>query len=122
MKKIISIFLLIGLIGCISDAERASYNLSKDADQFRVLRRVVFYNGITDKYILSIEGLCSINSSQGQLQVTCKTDTGYIKHFLGLSNNVTYFAEQLRSKNVSATHYKVIFKPLSIIPDIDIVK
>lgn len=41
-------------------AQTASYNLSNDSDNFRVMRSVVFVNGITDKYLLSIEGLCSI--------------------------------------------------------------
>ena len=35
----------------------------------------------------------------------------YKKHFLGLSDNVTYFAEQIDSKNVDKYHYRLIFKP-----------
>lgn len=114
--------MLIGLVSC-NDAAVVSHNLSRAAEQFEIMRRVVFYNGITGDYILTIEGLCSIEQPFDQLEVTCKLDRGrYKKHFLGLSDNVTYFAEQLNSENVSATHYKVIFKPLSIIPDIDVVK
>jgi hypothetical protein len=111
--------------GCSTDADVASHNLSKAADQFQIMRRVVFYNGITDSYMLTIEGLCSLGNydSAGELTVTCKTGDGeYKKHFLGLSDNVTFFVEQLDSKNVSASRYKVIFKPIAIIPDIDIVK
>jgi len=127
MKKIILPMLLIlvsGLVlgGC-TDADVASYNLSKDADQFKVNRRIVFYNGISGEYILTIEGFCSLGNDDpsGELSVTCKTgEDSYKKHFLGLSDNVTYFAEQIESKDVSANHYKVIFKPSTIIPDIDI--
>lgn len=55
-----------------------------------------------------------------QLEVTCKTGSSeYKKHFLGLSDNVTYFAEQRKSKDVSVYHYRVIFKPQTIIPDFD---
>ena len=55
--------------------------------------------------------------------VTCMTgQEEFKKHYLGLSDNVTYFAEQLDSAKVSRYHYKVIFKPLTIIPDIDIEK
>lgn len=107
--------------GC-SDADVASSNLSKAADNFEVQRRVVFYNGITGDYILSVEGLCSLGNydSAGQLSVTCKTGPrSYKKHFLGLSDNVTFFAEQLEAKNVSAYHYRVVFKPQTIIPDVD---
>jgi hypothetical protein len=54
------------------------------------------------------------------MSVTCKTGpTSYKKHFLGLSDNVTFFAEQMESVKASAYHYRVIFKPQAIIPDID---
>ncbi|WP_410873218.1 hypothetical protein [Nocardia sp. A7] len=111
---------VIAVTGCSSDADVVSENLSKESDQFKINRRVVFFNGITDKYLLSIEGLCSIKDENNQLEVTCKTgDDEYKKHFLGLSDNVSYFVEQLESAEVSRYHYKVIFKPETIIPDID---
>ena len=90
---------------------------------FEIQRRVVFYNGITGEYILTIEGLCSLGNydKARELSVTCKTGPKeYKKHFLGLSDNVTFFAEQIDSANVSTYHYRVIFKPASIIPDIDL--
>lgn len=124
-KKIIAgsmIGLILGLTGCASDADVASDNLSKAADQFEINRRIVFYNGITDKYIFTVEGKCSLGNSDPdkQLSVTCKVgDNEYKKHFLGLSDNVTYFAEQLDPANVSRWHYRVIFKPEVIIPDVD---
>jgi hypothetical protein len=111
---------VIALTGCSSDADVVSKNLSKESDQFKIDRRVVFFNGITDKYLLSIEGKCSIKDENSQLEVTCKTgDDEYKKHFLGLSDNVSYFVEQLEGANVSSYHYKVIFKPETIIADVD---
>lgn len=110
------------LAGC-SDADVASSNISKAADNFEVARRVIFYNGITGDYMLSIEGYCSLgnNDSAGKISVTCKTGPGtYKKHFLGLSDNVTFFVEQLEAKNASANFYRVTFKPSVIIPDIEI--
>ena len=122
MKKIlgtVAVVAVLAAVGC-SDAMIASNNLSRAADNFEVLRRVVFLNGITDTYLISIEGLCSIEDQQKQLEVTCKVGPSeYKKHFLGLSNNVTYFAEQVEGAEVSAYHYRVTFKPQSIIPDID---
>ena len=108
-------------MGC-DDADMASHNLSKAADNFEVVRRIVFYNGITDTYILTIEGYVSIyDDGRGQLEVVCKTGNGsYKKHFLGLSDNVTYFAEQLESNSVSPNHYRVTFKPRAIVPSVDI--
>lgn len=110
------------LAACERDADVASRNLSQAADMFEIRRRVVFYNGITDSYMLTIEGLCSLGNTDGQkeLTVTCKTGTkAYKKHFLGLSDNVTYFVEQVDAADVSTYHYRVIFKPQTIVPDVD---
>ena len=112
------------LIGC-SDADLASSNLSKAADNFEITRRVVFYNGITGEYILSIEGLCSLGQSSlsKATTVTCKTGPNdYKKHFLGLSDNVTYFAEQIESAKTDIYQYRVVFKPMAIIPNIELRK
>lgn len=109
------------LIGCSTDADVASQNLSKSADMFEINRRVVFLNGITDTYMLTIEGRCSIEDQGGQLEVTCKTgDEEYKKHFLGLSDNVTYFVEQMEPTAVDVYQYRVVFKPEVIVPDIDL--
>ncbi len=120
MKKLILIGLLC-LTAC-SEADVASRNLSQAADQFEINRRIVFYNGWTGDYILTVEGLCSLgNNEEGRKRtVTCKTGpNAYKKHYLGLSENVTYFAEQLDSAPANTYRYRVIFKPSVIIPDID---
>ena len=108
------------LSACANDADVVSENLSKAADNFEVNRRIVMFNGITDKYLLSIEGPCSINDDGNQLEVVCKAGPGvYKKHFLGLSDNVSYFVEQGEPIKTSANHYRVTFKPQSILPDPD---
>ena len=112
-------------LAACSDAQVASSNLSKAADNFEINRRIVFFNGITGEYMLSIEGLCSIGSATETkaVAVTCKTGPStYKKHFLGLSDNVSYFAEQVDSANVSAYNYRVVFKPAAIVPDIELRK
>jgi len=120
MKYIVFILSILIFSGCQRDSDIASHNLSKKADMFQIKRRIVFYNGITDKYILSITGYCSIKDERNQLEVVCKTGPNeYKKHFLGLSDNVTYFAEQLDAKDVSTYHYEVVFKPQAILPNID---
>lgn len=123
VKLLLLTSLFTGLLvtsGCATDADVASRNLSIEAGSFKINRRIVFYNGITDSYILTIEGLCQIDHAE-KLAVTCKTgDTSYKKHYLGLSDNVTYFAEQLDDSSVNVYRYKVIFKPELIIPDIDL--
>lgn len=124
MKKLIlTLFILLGLAACEKPADVASRNLSTAADNFEVTRRVVFFNGITDTYLLTIEGRCSLGNadSRGQLTVTCKDGpNSYKKHFLGLSDNVSYFVEQMESVPVSVYHYRVMFRPRSIIPGIEL--
>ncbi len=127
----LSLYIIIGLIFIAlaltgyTDADLAaeSQKLSAAVDKFEITRRIVFYNGITGDYILVIEGLCSVgnNNLGGELSVTCKTgENEFKKHYLGLSNNVTYFAEQIKPANASIYYYRVIFKPSVIIPDIEV--
>jgi hypothetical protein len=123
MKKAIATFIAATILaGCSADADVASRNLSKAADMFEINRRIVFYNGITGEYMLTIEGLCSLGNHDrsGELSVTCKTGpTTFKKHFLGLSDNVTFFVEQMEPAQASVFHYRVVFKPQIIVPDID---
>ena len=126
MKRILCLGVAaLALAACDSDANIASRNLSKAADMFEVTRRIVFYNGITGDYILTVEGLCSLGNydKARELTVTCKTGpSAYKKHFLGLSDNVTFFAEQIDAVAASPYQYRVVFKPLSIIPAVEIRK
>lgn len=126
MKKIIvGLILIVSMgflfVGCNTDAAVASQNLSKAADQFEIYRRVVFYNGITDEYILLVEGYSSVEFYSDKFVVTVKTGPGqYLKHYLGRADNVFPFVEQLDPATVSDKQYRVVFKPSTIIPDIDV--
>lgn len=120
MKKLLVVAVVAALVGC-TDAQMASNNLAKAAEMFELERRIVFYNGVTGDYILSIEGKCFIEHSSIQLAVTCKIgEEEYFKHHLGLSDNVSYFSEQLEAAAVDVYHYRVIFKPEAIIPNVDL--
>lgn len=118
----------IFVAGCgQSDADVAAHNISVESEQFKVARRIVIINGITDKYLAEIQGFCSVetgsSSLSGSLQVTCKLGPdAYKKSFFGLSDNVTYMVQQIDPIDVSVTRYKVIFKPTTIVPDIQVVK
>lgn len=117
---------LVALTGCSSSAEVASDNLAKASENFEVERRIVFFNGITDTYLLSIEGKCYISdskedNSKGQVEVTCKVgDNKFKKHILGLSDNVSYFVEQTDAVETDPYHYRVTFRPQTIVPDVDL--
>lgn len=123
MALVLGVTVLAGT-GCMeSDADVAAKNLSKAAEQFEVPRRIVFFNGITDNYLLTVEGYCSVETTDsglsGALEVTCKSEDGFKKLFLGLSDNVSFFVDQLAPVDVSTSHYRVIFKPSTVIPSID---
>jgi len=114
-----------GLTACSSDADQVSYNLSQEAEQFRVERQIVFYNGVTDKIIAQVDGTCSIDSQEGipgrAIAVTCRVGTNeYTKDIFTMSDNVTIFVTQTSTKDVSRYHKEFIIKPENAIPDIKI--
>jgi hypothetical protein len=118
----ITLFVMAGLSGC-SAANTASQNVSTAADNFEVMRRIVLYNGITDKEVQVVEGRCSLGNfdSPGELSITCKVGPNdFIKDYWGLSDNITYFAEQLGTAKADDFHYRVIFRPETLIPDLQL--
>lgn len=127
MKKIFAaIAVTAALVGaatlsaCSSDATKASQNISTAADNFEVQRLIVGVNGITDKVLFSVEGRCSI-TRDGDLVVTCKHgENDYRKHYLGLSDNVTFISTQLQGIDVSVYHTRIILKPENILPNFDL--
>lgn len=111
------------LNGCEDAATVANQNITRAADNFEVHRRVVFINGFNGQYILTVEGLCSLSAGESarSIRVTCKTGPGeFVRHQIGLSDNVTFLAEQLRDVRVSEFRYRVTFNPLSAVPDINV--
>lgn len=113
------------LTACTDEATTASDNLSTAADNFKVYREITFINGITGQALLTIEGFCNIVDEGNQLEVTCKVAEGedakaYLKHFLGLSDNMTYMAEQLEPLDVDPFHHEIMFRPESLIPDVNL--
>jgi hypothetical protein len=123
LSKMIIILVFILLIsslltGC-TDANTVSHNISKEADSFKVKRRITFINLRSDTYLFTITGNCSINEDQEdkQLEVTCKIgDNKYQKHFLKETTEVTYIVEQLEYSDVSKYDYEIIFRPEAIVP------
>lgn len=121
-KKLLMTGLLAAttLMGCTqNDAAYASKNISTDADNFKVIRRIVFLNSITNDTILTLEGNCSItkDNEDNQLEAICKHgETDYKKHYLGLSDNTPYLVEQLDPIFADPYHFKIVFKPKSVLP------
>lgn len=109
----------LALTGC-SASEVASNNISKAADNFEVDRLIVGINGITDEVLFTVEGKCSIERD-GDLVVTCKHGPDdYRKHYVGLSDNVTFISTQLAPVDVDEFRVRIILRPQTILPDFDL--
>jgi hypothetical protein len=129
MKRLLVValtaFAAIPVAGCGSNADKVSDNLGKEAEKFNVQRKILFVNGITDKVLFSVEGRCSVEQNgalPNNLEVVCKHGPDdYKKHFLGLADNVTWIVTQTEGLDVSEYRTKIIFRPESIVPDLDLV-
>lgn len=128
MKKLISLSLtavlgLLLLTGCVNDADIASQNLSTDADNFKVQRKVTFINTVTDEVLYTVEGNFSIiaDTSDNQLEITAKTGNDeFQKHFLGLSPTTVYIVEQLEWQEANKHNFKITINPSSLIPEVEV--
>lgn len=123
MKKLLIALAAAGFAftACSTDADVASENVSKAAEQFEVPRLVTGLNGITDEVILEVEGRCSFEDWTTRFDVICKLDDGtFVKHVLGRSDNVTYVVEQLHGIDASTSQYRFVVKPSALIPDLDL--
>lgn len=121
-----AVLLAACLAACGSDADKASDNLSKAAEQFEVQRKIVGINGITDRVLFEVEGRCSLESTDsalgGTLEIVCKHGPrDFRKHFVGLSDNVTFISTQLEGIDVSVYRTRIVLKPQNLIPDFDLV-
>lgn len=124
MKKILIILILfiiaLVLSGCDS-ANTVSQNISNEADEFKVKRRITFINLRSNEYLFTMIGNCSIKggsqSLNSELEVICKIgDNKYQKHLLYIAQETTYVIEQLEYSDVSRYDYEIIFRPEAIIP------
>lgn len=121
MKKIILLLIpLLLLTGCDS-ATTVSENISKEANEFHVKRRITFINLRTGEYLFQATGNCSIKggleNNNNELELICRIgEDKYQKHFLYIANETTYVVEQLEYSDVSRYDYEFIFRPEAIVP------
>jgi hypothetical protein len=115
----VTIIILFGLTGCEGEAQRVSYNLSQEADNFNVVRQLTVINCIQGDVLFQMTGKFSItaDTADNQLEVVVENSDGsYQKHFIGLSDNVTYVVEQKGYKDVSKYKYSLNYNPKMWIP------
>lgn len=123
MKKILSIILclgiIIGLAGCMRQADRVSENLSQEADRFNITRRLAVINCRSDKPVFELIGNFSIKTDtvDNQLEVTVEYEKGlYKKHFIYLNDWITYTVEDVSGAYLDNYHYEFNYLPEMIIP------
>ena len=115
---IVSIISSLTLTGC-TEAERVSYNLSQQADNFNDIRQLTVINCIQGDVLFQMTGKMSItaDTKDNQLEVIVEDGNGeYKKHFIGLSDNVTYVVEDVTSDNVDKYKYILNFNPKMWLP------
>lgn len=120
MRKILMLVLIaamaVTMCAC-REAHRVSYNLSKEADNFNVVRRLTVFDTRTDTVMFQMTGTFSIHTDahDGQLEVTCELPDGtFAKHFCYLSRDTTYVVEDLSGTDVSKYSYELNFLPETI--------
>lgn len=119
---VLSLMLILGMVlvvGCSTEAEKVSQNVSQEADNFNVVRRLTVINTRTDKPEFELIGQFSItvDSDDNQLEVVCETGKNeYKKHFIGLNDEVMYVIEDVGGAQVNKYKYEVNFLPESIVP------
>lgn len=124
MKKIIAITLAIILAltmftGCETQADKVSHNLSLEADNFNVVRQLTVINCLQGDVLFQMTGKFSItaDTADNQLEVIVELENGtYKKHFIGLSDNVTYVVEDVTGNAVNNYKYTLNFNPKMWLP------
>lgn len=105
-------------VGC-TESERVSYNISQEADNFNVIRRLTVLNARSDKPMFELMAAFSltVDNKDKQLEITCEVGEGkYKKHFIGLNEYTMYVVEDVSEADVDKYRYEVNFLPESIVP------
>ncbi len=122
MKRVLIVLLalvMIILVGCGTEAERVSYNLSQQADNFNDIRQVTVINCLQGDVLFQMTGKLSItaDAADNQLEIVVEDENGeYKKHFIGLSDNVTYVVEDITTGGVDRYKYTLNFNPKMWLP------
>lgn len=127
MKKVLTIMTLgLGvfiLASCSDDADVASKNLSKDADNFKVQRKITLINTVSDEVLYTVEGNMSVyaDTTDNQLEITAQIgDNKFKKDILGLSPTTVYIVEQVEWQEANKYNYKITLKPSALIPEVEV--
>ena len=118
-KLLLCLIMSSTLLTACSQAERASYNISKQADNFNVLRQLTVINNVTGDTVFTMTGKFSIevDESENQLEVTVENDDDtYSKHFVGLNDVTTYTVVDIDTNHVDKYKFTINYNPNMWIP------
>ena len=126
-KVLIAVIVMVMSVICFTgcgildqrQADDVSYNLSLEADNFEDVRQLTVINCLKGDVLFQMTGKMSIeaDTSDTQLEIIVEDENGeYKKHFVGLSDNVTYVVEDITSGDVSKYAYTLNFNPSMWIP------
>ena len=111
----------LALVGCASDADKASKNISTAAEAFEVQRTIIGINGITGATTFVAEGRCSFESSGRRFDVTCKYGPDeYRKHVFIMGDQDSVTVTQEKAIDVSEYNTRIVIKPQNLLPEFDI--
>lgn len=116
---IIALIMISGFcIGCgAKEASKVSENISLEADNFNVIRRLVVINARTDKPMFELVGAFSYTLEDNRIIAVVETGKNkYMKHSVGLTEWTLWSVEDLSGANVDKYHYEVNFLPEAILP------
>ena len=127
MKKRIACLLAMAVLavgilaGCETEASRVEYNLTQEADNFNIVRQLTVINCLQGDVLFQMTGKMSITADvdDNQLEIIVENEDGnYTKHFVGLSDNVTYTIEDLNlgKNDVEKYKYTLNFNPNMWLP------
>ncbi len=111
----------LGIAACSpTSADTVNRNLTTEADEFNVVRKIVAVNTRSDTVLFEVTGRCSMTRDQ-DLVLTCREGPdAYKRHYIGSATDVAWTAIQLESVDVDRYQTKIIFRPTSVIPDFDL--
>ena len=123
MKKVFYVLMILivtafTMTGC-TEADKVSYNLSKEADNFNDIRQITVINCLQGDVLFQMTGKMSITAdvADNHLEVVVEDENGeYKKHFIGLSDNVTYVVEDITAGDVDKYKYTLNFNPKMWLP------
>lgn len=104
---------LASLAGCSTEVDKVRHNLSDEADNINIQRRLTVINNRTDKIVFEMEGTFALDvSKRGELEVTCEVAKGeYKRHFIHISDETIYVMEDISGANSDPYHYELNFLP-----------